>query len=370
MENGAGDVFAIDTEAMSGFAGTMSGLQRNYSANVVQRLDSDFNALRDSGLFTSGLDSIKQVAASVEEALGNIVSFFQSESSKFNGEEGSGIRDAGNYSPPFGGGDDSSGGAGWDQTENNGIIDEGVADENPANFNIDDAINGLTVAKLLEFSEYARLNSGVELITLLTDPECLKMFAELMFKFTGGTDLTVLDALNEKDLIVARAKLMSLFMKSHPGELGITALTVPVMNSLVSIISKDNNVDATALLTSLDNAELLKSNFGILVDIRTKLTDELSKIEVTEFQQTIADIYNGATDPAMPTKSLELFREYIDNVAKRNNIAVEELLFNTENISGLAGSVQELNNFLGLGEYMTKLDAGNVQKVVSTLVSG
>ena len=369
MNNGAEDVFAIDTDTMSSFSGTIAGLQRTYNASVVQRLSTDFNALRDSGLFVSGLDSIKQVAESVDEALGQIVSFFQNEASKFSGEEDTGIRDAENYSPPFG--DSSSSYSGnWGLTTNDGIISDGLASENPANFNIIDAMNGLTADKLLDFASFARLNSGVELVTLFTDPEYLTLMSELLIKYMGGRDSSVLDSISQNDLVLARANLLSIYMKNHPGELGITNLTVPVLGSLTSIVAADNSVDVSELLTNPSNAELLKSNLGILVDIRRTLTDTLSKIEVTDFQQAISNVYNGATDPVMPTKSLSLFREFIDNVAKRNNITAEELLLNNDKLNELAGSIQELNNFLGLGEYMTKLDSSNVQVVMNTLVSG
>ena len=161
---------------------------------------------------------------------------------------------------------------------------------------------------------------------LLTNAEYSEKIKNLILKNQNtSNELKKLIEIGEVD--ITQKILLSIFNGNTTEISGISDSTIITLEKHLKRVANENNLDLNALINDKQNSYLLKTSlkqFG-------KVYQHLSDVNEQTINNELLNIYDGNTNK-MDSSSMNIIRDYVDNLASSNNTNTESLLTNQNSL--------------------------------------
>jgi len=290
---------AINTEVASTVMTQITNACNTLESEVTPKLASSFQPLVDCGLVSTCISKLqeqvnalvsadKEIIASIASHIGNATN---TEDNLYNGYDNSGYSGGG-----YSGGGSSGGGASGGEVEVQEEDDGKKVNKDELN-QVIASLDKTTKSKLVTFFNIYK-NKDTSLAELLLDnSKSEELFTLLKEAFKGTLDLSniTLDDIKE-----VRKVLLDAILKKDVNIPQLSGKTILAAKEYLIKVCSDNKINPSDLF----------------FDDKYKDTLKL----------TIKNLYNGKTDNTTPYRVVLLYRDYIESVASKNNMTVDELI--------------------------------------------
>ena len=293
----------VNSEEISSTVSAVNEVVSILENDMKAPMNSNFNTLVDLGLFSDGIENIKKQIDSITKSYKALAVEMSSHLNEFEETE-----------------DTLSNGVHYYNNSNNsnknnnstGPTGENNSNQNTSIPNIEEGkeINASTLSnniftisdesqsKLIEFLNINK-TSTMNLNSLLFDSKNAIALVTLLKKFYGDESTTTI---NIEDATLIQKTLINKLFSSKTTPVSISDNTILVAKKYLNFIAKNNNITVGDLLIDSKNHSILSDSLLQIYD-----GDAMSQFYLTENE--INDV-----------------REYMNNVAKKNNSTVESLI--------------------------------------------
>lgn len=290
----------INSDEISSTVSILTTIVSTLQDEMSSSINSDFNALIEANLFSSGITSISNQIKALSSSYQNLITEVSNHASEFEAIEDTFSSDISNYNSVYsdGNGGNSGSNISNDSISVNEVNDGTIINDDTLVNNIENITDDTLVNSLINFLNVNK-DDNLTINSLLFDTSKSGMLAILLKKFYGDTEnSSFLES--ETSTLIQKTLLKKLFATENlPVELSNNSILVA--KEYLICVAKENNINVEDLLLDKDNTLILSTALLDLYD-----GNGISKYNLDN--QTISDI-----------------RSYMDKVASSNNTTVESL---------------------------------------------
>lgn len=321
MSTQVGSISINSDEIMSSVE-IIDGALATLQGNMTSKIHSDFAVLKETNLFSFGIDKIEKQIESLTTSSSNLITKLVSHTNEYNDFEASIENLANNYESA----DsllDSNGSNGRNYPTGGGYhnsyntVNSYISDVNEGNVInktpiMDELVklNTDTATKLINFLSIYK-NNDLTYKNLLFDSNSAEILYTLLKKMCGKND-TNIDSSGVAESYTVQKYLLNMLLNNKNSDIvKMTDNSILVVKDYLNDIAKENNIKLEELILDNKNSEVLRSALNNLYT-----GNDISKYNVK-------------------SNDLSKFKNLVDSLAEKNNLSSSAILSDKKYLSML-----------------------------------